>query len=80
MPKGEKEDPGFFEAHFPNITAWVTGGGWVEIGVSEPYTGVFVRALDEGGTAFEGKTDYPSVDDAMQDLEAGISAWYDENS
>lgn len=80
MSRREKRPPGVFEAHFPNISAWVTGGGWVEIGVSETYTGVFVRALDEGGTVFEGKTDYPTVDDAMQDLEGAIAAWYEENT
>ena len=51
----------------------------MEIGVSESYTGVFVRALDEGGTVFEGNTDYPTVDDALQDLEAGVAAWVNEN-
>ena len=37
-----------FERSYPKITAWVSNGGWVEIGY-EDYTDSFVRALDEDG-------------------------------
>jgi hypothetical protein len=42
-----------FEGSYPNIAAWVSNGGWVEIGYVE-YTGSFVRALEEGGIIWEG--------------------------
>jgi len=39
----------------------------------------FVRAYDFGGTVYEGKESYPSLDAALQDLEAGIKACLDEH-
>jgi hypothetical protein len=39
-----------------------------------------VRALDEGGTVWEGKTNYPNLDDLFRDLEKGLSAWIKDNS
>ena len=68
-----------FEASYPNITAWVSDGGWIEIG-DEIQTGSFVRALDEGGMIWEGAKRYKSVDEALQALERGIGKWTDENS
>jgi hypothetical protein len=32
-----------------------------------------------GGTVYEGQDTYPSVEAALQDLEAGIKAYFDEN-
>ena len=40
--------PPSFEASYPNITALVSDGGWIEIEY-EIQTGSFVRALDEAG-------------------------------
>jgi len=37
------------------------------------------RALDEGGMVWEGKTKYKSIDDLLDDLEAGIAQWLEEN-
>ena len=62
-----------FEAAFPNITRWVKGFGTVEIGY-DPQTGSFIRAIDKGGMAWSGESQYETVDDAFQDLEQGISA------
>lgn len=39
----------------------------------------FVPAYDLGGTVDEGEDSYPSLEDALQDLEAGIKAYLDEN-
>jgi len=36
--------------------------------------GLFARALDEGGMVWEG-TDYDTLDEAMQALDAGIAEW-----
>jgi len=62
-----------FEAAFPNITRWVKESGTVEIG-HDPHTDSFIRAIDEGGMPWSGKSRYETVDDAFQDLENGISA------
>jgi hypothetical protein len=67
-----------FEASYPNITAWVSNGGWIEIG-DEIQTGSFIRALDDGGMIWEGAKRYKSVDEALQALERGIAKWTDEN-
>ena len=39
----------------------------------------FVRAYEFGGTVYEGKDSYPSMEAALQDLEAGIKAYLDEH-
>jgi hypothetical protein len=38
----------------------------------------FVRALDEDGLVWEGQDDYATLDNALQDLEAGLAAWMQE--
>jgi hypothetical protein len=60
-----------FEGAFPNITIWVQDCGTVEIG-NDPNTSSFVRAIDEGGTVWSGANHYENLDDALQDLEAGL--------
>ena len=67
-----------FESSYPKITAWVSNGGWIEIGY-ENYTDSFVRALDEGGMIWEGAKKYKTVDNALQALEEGIGKWMKEN-
>lgn len=64
------------EKTYPNIARWVDEHeGWIEIGydVDSPLTS-FVRALDCGGMPWEGKDSYDSLDEAMQDLDAGLEA------
>jgi len=67
-----------FESVYPNIAAWVSNGGWVEIGY-ESYTGSFVRALDEGGMIWEGVSRYESLDYTLRALEQGIADWMEEH-
>ena len=62
-----------FEAKYPNIARWVKDFGTVELGY-DPNTDSFIRAINEGGMPWSGKTQYESVDDAFQDLEKGIRA------
>ena len=62
------------EEVYPNIARWVTSYGWIEIG-QDDYSSSFVRALDEGGMAWEGSDDYGTLDEAMQALEAGLAEW-----
>lgn len=69
-PQAPELDP--FAIAYPNITFWVQGGNWVEIGPDGNRTS-FVRALDEGGMFFEGRAKYPSMDAAMRALDEGIA-------
>jgi hypothetical protein len=66
-----------FESSYPNMARWVIDG-WIEIGY-ESATDSFVRALDEGGMVWEGKRTYPTLEDALQDLDLGIAKWFEEN-
>ena len=64
------------EKIYPNIARWVDEHeGWIEIGydVDSPLNS-FVRALDCGGMLWEGKDSYDSLDEALQDLDAGLEA------
>jgi hypothetical protein len=70
-------DPDSAAARYPNIAAWVQDG-WIEVG-RDDFSRSFVRALDIGGMVFEGKASYASLDDALRDLDAGISAWLKEH-
>ncbi len=60
-----------FEAAYPNITLWVKDCGTVEIGY-DPGTVSFIRAIDEGGVLWSGKSHYPALDDGFRDLEEGL--------
>ncbi|MCL1472011.1 hypothetical protein [Argonema antarcticum] len=73
MPKSKT-----FEKQYPTIHRFVEEIGWIEIGEHEVISS-FVRAYDWGGTVYEGKDSYPSMEEAFQDLEAGIKAYLDEN-
>ena len=66
-----------FDATYPTIARWVQEYGWIEIG-QDDMSQSFVRALDEGGTVWEGQEHYPTLDAALQDLEAGLMAWMQE--
>jgi hypothetical protein len=67
-----------FETQYPTIHRFVEEIGWIEIG-QDNMISAFVRAYDQGGTVYEGKDSYPSIEAALQDLEAGIEAYLDEN-
>jgi len=63
---------------FPNLSQWVFGGGWVEIG-QDRRDAPFARALDEGGQVWEGKRSDRSLEEALTALDRGISAWLKKN-
>ena len=65
-----------FEQRYPTITRWVKTHGWIEIGQDE-YSRSFIRAVDGGGLAWEGKPSYETIDEALQALEIGIAEWMD---
>jgi hypothetical protein len=62
---------------YPTVARWVQEYGWIEIGQDE-MSRSFIRAIDEGDMVWEGKAHYPTLDDALQDLEAGLIAWMQE--
>jgi hypothetical protein len=66
-----------FEQTYPNITRWVEAYGWIEIGQDE-YSDSLIRAINEGGIAWEGDDDYRTLDEALQALEAGLAEWIDD--
>ncbi|NEQ29086.1 MAG: hypothetical protein F6K28_61130 [Microcoleus sp. SIO2G3] len=65
-----------FEQQYPTIHRFVQEIGWIEIGQHEMIP-AFVRAYDLGGTVYEGRSSYPSLEAALQDLESGILAYLD---
>jgi hypothetical protein len=67
-----------FEIQYPAIARFVDTIGRIEIGLDD-YISAFVRAYDQGGTVYEGKDSYPSMEAAFEDLEAGIQAYFDEH-
>lgn len=73
MPK-----PKNFAALYPNISRFVDENGWIEIGQNEMIS-AFVRAYDLGGTVYEGEDSYSSLEDALQDLDAGIQSYIEEH-
>ncbi len=64
------------EAQYPNVAKWVNGYGWIEIGIHD-WEGFQARALDEGGLIYE-DTECDSFAGAMQALETGLEAWFEE--
>ena len=73
MPKSK-----IFENQYPTIARFVEAFGCIQSGEHE-MTPSFVRAYDMGGTVYEGKSSYPTLEAAFQDLEAGIKAYVEEN-
>ena len=67
------------DAAFPTIAQWTRSWGWIEIGQND-YSRSMVRALDEGGMVWEGKAKYATLDELLQDLEAALSDWMNENA
>ncbi len=72
MPKANS-----FEEQYPYINRFVEERGWIEIGDSE-YIDSFVRAYDLGGTVYHGKSNYPTMELALQDLDKHIKAYFEE--
>lgn len=67
-----------FAEKYPYLARWIEECGWIEIGQLDGPS-AFIWALDEGGTIWEGKDSYRTIDDAFQDAEKGIATWMKEN-
>ena len=63
-----------FEESYPNIANWVKSHGWIELGQDE-YSSSLVRALNEGGMVWEGRTHYGTLDEAFGALEMALAEW-----
>ncbi|MBI3421292.1 MAG: hypothetical protein HY006_04450 [Candidatus Sungbacteria bacterium] len=68
--------PNDFAKKYPNIAEWVEDGT-IEIGQS--HSNAFVSVYDEGGTVWEGKRNYATIDEALQEAEKAIGKWMKEN-
>ena len=68
----------YLESKYPTLARFVNEIGRVEIGQGNYMISAFVVAYDEGGTVYEGQDSYPSLDAALQDLDAGIKEHLDE--
>ena len=66
-----------FSKKYPNIAVWVEDGT-IEIGRKD-WGGSFIGVYDEGGTVWEGKRKYASLDEALQDAEQAVAEWLEEN-
>jgi len=66
-----------FAQQYPHLSRFVEERGWIEIGDSE-YIDSFVRAYDLGGTVYHGKSSYPSMETAFQDLDKHIKAYFED--
>lgn len=65
---------GTFAERYPNIANWVENYGRIEIG-HDDWMNCFVLATDEGGTAYQGKATYDSLEEALEDLDSGIGEY-----
>ena len=70
--------PNEFAQKYPNIADWVADGV-IEIGRAE-WGHSFINVYDEGGTIWEGKRKYATIDEALQEAETAIAAWLAENT
>ena len=69
-----------FAAAYPNVARWVREeGGWIELG-SDEFSSSFIRALNTGGLVWEGDEEYPTLDAAFADADAGIEGWLEEGA
>lgn len=66
-----------FAHQYPNIAKFLAADGEIRVGYMEMVE-AFVAAYDEGGTVYEGKSSYPSLDMALEDLDRGIKAYNDQ--
>src|SRR5687767_2817023 len=72
--------PEKFAQTYPHITKWVRGYGWIEWGddLSPLERRSCIRALDGSGLIWAGKATYPTIDDALRDLDTALGKWMRE--
>lgn len=65
-----------FDEQYPNITLWVQDGR-IELGRDE-YGDSCIRVIDDGGVIWESDKVYATVAAALDEAEAAIRLWRDE--
>ena len=65
------------DEQYPHVAQWVDSYGWIEIG--QQYYSGFIVAFNEGGTIWEGKGSYPTLDEAFRALDKALAKWFKEN-
>src|SRR5262249_36999572 len=73
----EPKIPSSFEADYPAMTRWIKEFGHIEIGY-DSFMGNLVKALDSWGMPWGGRSEYQTIDEALNDLERGIKAFLKE--
>ena len=68
----------FFDERYPNIAWWAESGGWIELG-RDDYSRSLIRVLGPGGMLWEGEEAYDSVGAALDEAEAFLAKWAEEN-
>ncbi len=68
-----------FEQSYPHIATWVENG-CLEIGSISYDDDSFIRAIDEGGTAWESPAQFETLDDALAAADKGIAEWYGDQA
>ena len=68
-----------FAEAYPSTAHFVDAIGCITIGYDDdsPLTS-FIQAMDSGGMVWEGKDTYKTLEEAFQDLEAGLGKWMRE--
>jgi hypothetical protein len=66
-----------FALRYPNIAAWATQQGSVELGY-DPMSNTCARAIDEGGMVWGGGEPDQTIDQWLDALEDGVRASVDE--
>src|SRR4051795_11816966 len=74
---GKGSPPGLLRQVYPTIARWASGYGCVEFGI-DGRDRPFVRALDEGGTVWEGEARHGTLDEALGAMEAGLGEFLEE--
>ena len=67
-----------FDERYPALAWWIQEGGTIELG-REFYTNSLIRVLDEGGLLWESEENYASVAAALDETEAFVTKWAEEN-
>ena len=66
-----------FSDLYPKLADWLGQEGWIELGF-EPETNTCARALDEGGTVWQGGRVKETVDEWLAAMEPAVGAYMDE--
>ncbi len=78
MARKRKTEAEPLAERYPHVARWCNQEGWIEVGY-EWQDKLFARAFHDGGLAWGGEGPYPTIDDALRDLDEGIRAFMAEN-